>query len=112
MCPAPRRITAEQIAPDPARLREVARDAVSQRLAQLLADHPRSLAQLSEETGLGESTVGRIARGATEPSLSEMLALAAVFDLGSVDLLVGTTGTQDALSKASRPGPPAQGKAS
>jgi transcriptional regulator with XRE-family HTH domain len=61
---------------------------VSARLTELLSNHPRSLAQLSEESGLGESTIGRLARGESEPTLSEMVALAAVFDLASIEELI------------------------
>jgi transcriptional regulator with XRE-family HTH domain len=67
---------------------------VADRLTELLAKHPRSLAQLSEEAGLGESTIGRLARGVTEPTLSEMVALVAVFGLSSIEELISPTGTQ------------------
>jgi len=43
---------------------------------------------------LGESTVGRISRGRVEPSLSEMIALAAVFELGSIEELIAPLGTR------------------
>jgi transcriptional regulator with XRE-family HTH domain len=93
MCPANARHRAVQLAPEAARLREAAKAMVADRLADLLVESPRSLAQLSEEAGLGESTVGRIARGVVEPTLSEMVALAAVFGLASIEELVAPLGT-------------------
>lgn len=66
----------------------------------LLAERPRSLAQLSEEAGLGESTVGRITRGLTDPTLSEMVALAAIFNLSSIEELIAPSGTQLLLDHA------------
>ncbi len=100
MCPALSRPRAIQVAPDAARLRAAAGAAVAKRLAALLADQPRSLAQLSEEAGLGESTIGRIARGVNEPTLSEMLALTAVFNLVSVEELIAPSGTQLLMAAA------------
>ena len=101
MSPARRRPVADQLAPDAARLRAAGTAAVSRKLRSLLSEQPRSLAQLSEEAGLGESTVGRICRGSVEPSLSEMVALAAVFKLGSIEELVGPFATQRLVYEAS-----------
>ncbi|HSH58929.1 MAG TPA: helix-turn-helix transcriptional regulator [Acidimicrobiales bacterium] len=98
--PKKRRERAAQIAPDSARLQQAARAAVSRRLQLLLAERPRSLAQLSEEAGLGESTVGRITRGLTDPTLSEMVALAAIFNLSSIEELIAPSGTQLLLDHA------------
>lgn len=99
--PARRRPRASQVAPNAARLQAAARVTVARRLAELLSQRPRSLAQLSEEAGLGESTIGRISRGAVEPSLSEMVALATVFDLGSIEALISPLGTRTLLDAAS-----------
>jgi len=98
--PKRRRQRAAQIAPDSARLQLAVRAAVSGRLTLLLAGRPRSLAQLSEEAGLGESTIGRITRGVTDPTLSEMVALAAVFNLSSIEELIAPSGTQLLLDEA------------
>lgn len=59
--------------------------------------------QLSEESGIPESVIGRISRGEEDPSLSEMLALVAVFGLRSIEELVSPLGTQILLAEAHEP---------
>lgn len=78
----------------------MSRRAVAERLAVLLAERPRSARQLSEEAGLGQSTIGRLIRGESDPTLSEMIALAVVFELGSVEELLAPLGTRVLLSNA------------
>lgn len=91
---------AEQIAPDLARLRVTSTRAVRDRLQALRSTRSASLKQLSEESGIPESVIGRISRGQEDPSLSEMLALVAVFGLRSIEELVSPLGSQILLAEA------------
>ena len=91
------------IAPDMARLDAASKSAIRDRLQVLRNERGASLKRLSTDTGIPESTMGRIARGEEVPSLSEMLALVAVFQLRSLEELVTPLGTQILLTDAWNP---------
>lgn len=102
MCAARRRDPADQLAPYSARLREAATAAFVGRVAALLALRPRSIRQLSEESGVPLSTLRRIVDGVNEPTLSDMLALVAAFRLRSIEELIAPLGSHLVLEDAAR----------
>jgi len=68
---------------------------IAQHVKQLRTKHGLTQAQLAEACGLTDETVSRTERGAHEPSLSTVAAIAEAFDL-TIDALVGRSPMREA----------------
>lgn len=64
------------------------------RIAELRALSDMSARGLAEAAGLGQSTVNKLLGGQGNPTLGTLLRLVSVFELSSIEELLGATATE------------------
>lgn len=80
-----------------ARLSDAARQAVGTR-ARGLCEGRYTQRGLATKTGLGIGTVRELLAGSSDPTLGTLLAVAKALELGSIEQLLGPSGTETLLA--------------